>query len=309
MGKTSRAHHSTFVSTACQPNNRIWKRTPPLPTNIDLKIVAVDQDGTPLKQGGDQFTSSVAINGQPQVGLVFLFFFPFLRVLLTLFVVFVCCWQAAPTITDQQNGTYTMSFTPTVSGKCVVSVKFEGKEIKGGPFTSDVLAADFFGAGKQYEVLYDAKVDGYSSATFHQKCDQVNATVSLVTLKNGAKFGGYNPDNWSGTGYRNVQNTFLFSLTDGKGSAPHKFSIKQGQEGSAIHCISERGPTFGGGLSLFTCVHFRLSSDTFLSNFIFFRSRSLCLFEQVVRQLLKHTPYLLYPRQHHPRWIGPKLGL
>ena len=229
--------------------------------------------------------------------------------LLTPFVVFVCCWQAAPTITDQQNGTYTMSFTPTVSGKCVVLVKFEGKEIKGGPFTSDVLAADFFGAGKQYEVLYDAKVDGYSSATFHQKCDQVNATVSLVTLKNGAKFGGYNPDNWSGTGYRNVQNTFLFSLTDGKGSAPQKFSIKQGQEGSAIHCISERGPTFGGGLSLFTCVHFRLSSDTFLSNFIFFRSRSLCLFEQVVRQLLKHTPYLLYPRQHHPRWIGPKLGL
>ena len=58
-----------------------------------------------------------------------------------------------------------------MTGKCVVSVKFEGKEIKGSPFTFDVLAADFFGAGKRFEVLYDAKVHGYSCATFHQKCD------------------------------------------------------------------------------------------------------------------------------------------
>jgi len=36
---------------------------------IDMKIVAVDQDGTPLKQGGDQFTASITINGQPQVGV------------------------------------------------------------------------------------------------------------------------------------------------------------------------------------------------------------------------------------------------
>ena len=83
----------------------------------------------------------------------------------------------------------------------MVSVKFERKEIKGSPFTQDVLASvDFFGAGKRFEVLYDAKVHGYSNATFHQKCDQFNGTVTLVTLKNGAKFGGYNPDNWTGNG-------------------------------------------------------------------------------------------------------------
>jgi len=34
---------------------------------IDLKIVAVDQDGTPLKQGGDQFTASITVKGQPEV--------------------------------------------------------------------------------------------------------------------------------------------------------------------------------------------------------------------------------------------------
>jgi len=81
MGKTSKARHSTFVFTVSQPNNRIWKRTPPLPTNIDLKIVAVDQNGTPLKQGGDQFTASVTINDKPQVGIVFY----------SSFLFFVCC--------------------------------------------------------------------------------------------------------------------------------------------------------------------------------------------------------------------------
>ena len=40
---------------------------------VDLKIVAVDQDGTPLKQGGDQFTASITVNGQPQVGVLFSF--------------------------------------------------------------------------------------------------------------------------------------------------------------------------------------------------------------------------------------------
>jgi len=53
------------------------KNRGPLPgaSKTGLKIVAIDQDGIPLKQGGDQFTASITINGRPQVGLVFLSFF------------------------------------------------------------------------------------------------------------------------------------------------------------------------------------------------------------------------------------------
>jgi len=71
-----------------------------------------------------------------------------------------------------------------------VTVKFEGKEIKGSPFTSEVFGSDLFDPARS---LYDAKVDGYSSATFHQKCDQVNGTVTLVILKNGGKVWGVQP--------------------------------------------------------------------------------------------------------------------
>ena len=45
---------------------------------VGMKIVAVDQDGTSLKQGGDKFTASVMINDQPQVGIVFFFLSSFL---------------------------------------------------------------------------------------------------------------------------------------------------------------------------------------------------------------------------------------
>ena len=56
---------------------------PAVNQQVDLKIVAVDQDETPLKQGGDKFTASVTINDQPQVGIVFFFSFfsPFLSFL------------------------------------------------------------------------------------------------------------------------------------------------------------------------------------------------------------------------------------
>ena len=46
---------------------------PTINERMDAKIVAVDQDGTPLKQGGDQFTASITVKGQPQVSFCFFF--------------------------------------------------------------------------------------------------------------------------------------------------------------------------------------------------------------------------------------------
>jgi len=148
-------------------------------------------------------------------------------------------------ITDQNNGTYMVTLPPNLSGKCELSVQFEGQNIKGSPLALSVLPKDFFGGSKRFEVLYDAKVHGYSNATFHQKCDNIDGTVTLATLQNGAKFGGYNPSRWSGSGYQNIPNTFLFSLTDGKGSGPQKWQCTKPQH--AVYCHPGYGPTFGGG--------------------------------------------------------------
>ena len=79
MGRISRARHSTFVFTvSAQQSCLEVPNLDPFPIanqQFDLKIVAIDHHGTPLKQRGDQFTASVTINGQPQVGLVFPFLF------------------------------------------------------------------------------------------------------------------------------------------------------------------------------------------------------------------------------------------
>ena len=98
---------------------------------------------------------------------------------------------------DQGNGTYAFTLPSNMSGKCEVSVQFEGNHVKGSPCSCYFLPNDFFGGAKKFEVLYDGKVHGYSTATFHQKCDNIDGTVTLVTLKNGAKFGGYNPSRWT----------------------------------------------------------------------------------------------------------------
>jgi len=41
----------------------------------DIKVTAVDQDDTPLTQGGDKFTATLSVNGQPQVSPSLQFFF------------------------------------------------------------------------------------------------------------------------------------------------------------------------------------------------------------------------------------------
>ena len=41
--------------------------TPFLFSDGSVTIIAVDQDGTPLTQGGDKFTATLTVNGQPQV--------------------------------------------------------------------------------------------------------------------------------------------------------------------------------------------------------------------------------------------------
>jgi hypothetical protein len=97
---------------------------PMINTKVEMKITAVDQNGTTFKQGGDNFTATVTINGQSQVGFSSSHFFGSTNILslslslfFLLFVLFFF-FQAEPSITDQQNGTYLVSFTPTVSGKC-----------------------------------------------------------------------------------------------------------------------------------------------------------------------------------------------
>ena len=47
-----------------------------------------------------------------------------------------------------------------------------------------------------YELLYKATIDGEAASVFHSKCDEKGATITVVKVLNGSKYGGYTPLSW-----------------------------------------------------------------------------------------------------------------
>jgi len=97
---------------------------------------------------------------------------------------------------------------------------------------------------------YQATVNGWSSSTFHLKCDGKGPTVTIIRVGKYI-FGGYTSLSWPSSGCRWHYNSaaFLFSLVNKPGWQP----LKLGQTGVdssnrySIYRCSFYGPTFGGG--------------------------------------------------------------
>eukprot|EP00735_Rhodelphis_limneticus_P002877 TRINITY_DN1394_c0_g1::TRINITY_DN1394_c0_g1_i1::g.19999::m.19999 TRINITY_DN1394_c0_g1::TRINITY_DN1394_c0_g1_i1::g.19999 ORF type:complete len:366 (+),score=42.94,TLD/PF07534.11/5e-19,Sec20/PF03908.8/5.8e+03,Sec20/PF03908.8/11,Sec20/PF03908.8/34,Cytochrom_B562/PF07361.6/8.4e+03,Cytochrom_B562/PF07361.6/0.15,FliD_N/PF02465.13/3.1e+03,FliD_N/PF02465.13/0.78 TRINITY_DN1394_c0_g1_i1:65-1099(+) len=97
-------------------------------------------------------------------------------------------------------------------------------------------------------VLFRGSRDGFATSTFHQKCDNQGATVTVVKSTSGRIFGGFNPLSWnSSNGYSAAAGAFLFTLA---GALPAKYTIHQNPT-YAIYGGSGYGPTFGGGHDLY----------------------------------------------------------
>jgi hypothetical protein len=60
-------------------------------------------------------------------------------------------------------------------------------------------------------MIYQASRHGFNSSIFHSKCNGVLGTLTVIKGNNKI-FGGYTQANWSGYGYQNDSNAFLFSL-------------------------------------------------------------------------------------------------
>jgi hypothetical protein len=100
-------------------------------------------------------------------------------------------------------------------------------------------------------LLYKSTRDGWARSTFHARCDNKGATITLVKLPNGRRFGGYASLSWdSSNTWINDYNSYLFSL-DNKLRIP----AKNGRIfRSAVH-----GPYFGDSSSCNLCQY---SGDT-----------------------------------------------
>ena len=96
------------------------------------------------------------------------------------------------------------------------------------------------GKVKSFELIYSAEKDGDKTLDFHNKCDNINDTISIVKTKNNVIFGGFTHMPWN-IKSRNVKDekAFCFSINNQK-----IYNVKNDK--TAIFCDNNYGPCFDG---------------------------------------------------------------
>lgn len=99
---------------------------------------------------------------------------------------------------------------------------------------------------QKWGLCYRGSRDGFSAKEFHEKCDEIPDTLTIVKTTLGCIFGGYSRATWSSTEcYKFEKGAFVFSLSN-KLNKPMVFTQIAGDQRS-IHCDPSFGPCFGGG--------------------------------------------------------------
>ena len=93
------------------------------------------------------------------------------------------------------------------------------------------------------ELLYRLTKDGKYPIDFHNKCDNQSPTLVIIKNTDGLKIGGYTTSTWNGERRKYDNNSFIFSLTEGK-----KYPKIENNE--SIIADKEWGPAFGGGADI-----------------------------------------------------------
>jgi hypothetical protein len=101
--------------------------------------------------------------------------------------------------------------------------------------------------GKQWRLLYRGTIDGFSSSTFHNKCDGQSNTMTIITTMKGFIFGGFTPITWdSSNSFKadNTQRSFLFTSKNPRNIPARKFALSNSS--AAIYCNGSYRSIFKG---------------------------------------------------------------
>ena len=96
----------------------------------------------------------------------------------------------------------------------------------------------------KFNLVFSTQRDGDTSKLFHQNCDGVSPTITIVMDTNGNKFGGYTTSSWgqpsTGAGYARDTNAFIFNLSKKLNQVqPDKLGK------NSIYRHNSYGPVFG----------------------------------------------------------------
>ena len=96
---------------------------------------------------------------------------------------------------------------------------------------------------KNFELLYQASIDGFGAIKFHKKCDGKKNTIVLVITDNNRIFGGFSELEWDSYSlYKKGKKGFIFSINDNK--------IYYNKSKYKICCNENLEPIFEGGFSI-----------------------------------------------------------
>lgn len=95
----------------------------------------------------------------------------------------------------------------------------------------------------ELELIYRGSRDGFTSSSFHSKCDGVAKTITVIKSEDGSVCGGYTEAEWSSvTGYVPDEHAVLFSL---KNNFDEPVFMNTANPAKSIYCHSDRLVTFG----------------------------------------------------------------
>ena len=101
-------------------------------------------------------------------------------------------------------------------------------------------------------LLYRATRDTFNTVIFHQKCDGVKNTISIIKNDLDYVFGGYASSAWNSSGqYINDPNAFIFTLRRNGKFECNKFMVKNANVANGTNGTSAYGPTFGAGHDIY----------------------------------------------------------
>ena len=106
------------------------------------------------------------------------------------------------------------------------------------------------------KLIFRGSRDGFGSEIFHNKCNNIFPTLSVIKSEYGKIFGGYTTATWEGVGVdKNDPNSFLFSFTN-EDKYPYNGN------GRAIHANKSHLTVYGGGTDLFLFTNCNTSSNS-----------------------------------------------
>jgi hypothetical protein len=144
--------------------------------------------------------------------------------------------------------------------------QFDSKIVTNDEMTSDLLGLfdkTIHKSEYKWKLVYRGSDDGFSSESFHNKCDGYPTTLTLIKSEKSNVFGAFASDAmWKSKGsWQRASNSFIFSLVNNSMSTP--FRVDCSDASKAIYCHSNWGAAFGFGCDLIIANDCNLNYESF----------------------------------------------